>query len=458
MSLTARLRDPAPFTLLIACLGFFVVVLDTTAVNVALEDIRDDLGAGISGLQWVVDAYTVVFAALLLSAGALADRIGATRAFAAGMAVFVLSSAACALAPSLGVLIAMRVLQGAAAAVMLPSSLALASRAYQDPALQRRSISIWTAAGAAAITAGPVIGGLLTEWLGWRAVFFINLPVGIAALLAVRHLAASAPRPAALDLVGQTCAVLTLACLTFGVIEGAHRGFDEPIVAGALALSAVALLLFVRIETTTAEPVLPLKLFAGPTAATALAVCLVLYLAFYGEVFILALFFQEVLGHGPAVAGLLFLPLTALSAASTLVCGRMVGAFGTWVPMALGFELMAIGLMALTAIDASSGTLAISLAIAPLGLGMGFAGPPIPMALMAALPAERAGIASGAFNCVRQTGATLGVAIFGALAAAGSGFVDGMHHTLYVGIFTSAVSLVAVVLFLRGPAPAAAPA
>lgn len=458
MPRSGRLSDPATITMFVACLGFGVVVLDTTVVNVALPDVDSDLDAGVNGLQWVVDAYTLAFAALVLIAGALSDRIGATRAFIGGMAVFVASSAICGLAPNLDLLIVARVVQGLAAAVMLPSSLALVSTAYPEPAAQRRAISIWTASGAAAITAGPVVGGALTDVLGWRAVFVVNVPIGLVALAFARSLIASRPRPASLDLLGQLCAVVSLGGLTFGVIEGGHEGFGQTHVIAALVAFGVTTVLFLWIESHVPDPLVPLHLFSAPPAAAAIGVALLLFLAFYGQVFTLSLFFQDVLRHGPAEAGLLFLPMTVLTTVSTLSAGRMVARFGAWVPMALGIELLATGLLALVAVDGDSATWEISLALAPMGLGMGFAGPPIPMALMAALPAERAGIASGVYNAVRQTGATLGVAIFGALVGARTSFVDGMHEALLLGVGGLAACLVVVVLFIRprAPVPAAA--
>ncbi|HEX4107006.1 MAG TPA: MFS transporter [Solirubrobacteraceae bacterium] len=435
---------------IVASLGFFIVALDTTVVNVALAHINHDFHTGVSGLQWVVDGYTVAFASLLLSAGALSDRVGAHHAFRWGLGGFVLASAACGLAPNIGVLIGARVVQGLAGAVVQPSSLALASTAFSDPSRQRQGISIWTSAGAAAITAGPVLGGLFTDWLGWRSVFYINLPIGIFGVIAATRVFRRAPaRPAHLDLPGQILAAVTLFALTFGVIEGGHDGFGRPYVIAALAVAVIAGVAFVLVELRETEPLLPMRLFHTRAAETAIGVSMVLFLVFYGQVFTLSLFFQNVLGHSPAVTGLLFLPMTLLTTVGTFIASRMVARFGTWVPLVFGLEILAAAFLAFATVDRHTSTLLISLALVPAGLGIAIGGPPLPMAMIATLPAERAGIASGVFNATRQVGATLGVAIFGALVS--SSFTRGMHIALYGSVVVLVLSIVAALRWIRAP-------
>lgn len=214
--------------LVASVLGFFVITVDVSAVNVALPSIGSGLGGGMAGLQWVVDSYTLMFAALMLSAGALSDRIGARRAYGWGLGVFTLASLACGLAPSMGALIAARVVQGAAAAVMMPTSLALIRQAYADTARRARAIALWTTGGAVAMAAGPVLGGLLTSGVGWRAVFLINLPVGLLGVALLLRVAPSPRRPAPFDPAGQITAVLALAALTFVVVTAAGGGVLLP--------------------------------------------------------------------------------------------------------------------------------------------------------------------------------------------------------------------------------------
>ena len=305
------MSPPAPGRVLLAAsLGFFVVILDVTIVNVALPSIGDDLGADLSELQWVVDAYVVAFAALLLSAGAFGDRIGVARCYSAGMVAFTLASIVCGAAPSLEVLLVARFLQGAAAALLLPSSLALVRLAYLDPGARAKAIGIWAAMGGVALAAGPVVGGLLTGAVDWRAIFFLNIPVGIAAVVANARSPRSARIRTPLDLPGQIAAVLAIGALTYGVIEAGHEGIDSPRALAAFVVFALAAEAFLVIERRSSHPAVPLGLFRAPIASAAIVTGLLFNFAFYGQVFVLSLYFQDVLGHGPIASGLMFLPLT----------------------------------------------------------------------------------------------------------------------------------------------------
>ena len=258
----ARLRGAgAGAALAVAALGVFVVTLDALVVNVALPSFGHDLGGSITGLQWVIDGYTLMFAALLLSAGALADRIGARRAFGVGLVTFVAASAACGLAPGIGALVAARLVQGAGAAVMMPATLALIRETYHDGARRARAIALWSLGASAASAAGPVVGGFLTL-LSWRAIFFINLPVGVVALVLFPRVARSPRRAAPFDWVGQATAVLGMGALTYGLIEGGADGFTAPQVVVALAVAVVALAAFLVAEARGTHLMLPLELSA----------------------------------------------------------------------------------------------------------------------------------------------------------------------------------------------------
>src|SRR5436305_492053 len=252
-------HGPGP-ALVVAVLGFFIVTLDALVVNVALPAIGHDLGGGITGLQWVVDGYTLMFAALLLSAGALSDRIGARQAFEIGLPTFVAASVACGLAPEMGILIAARLAQGAGAAVVLPASLALIREAYSNGRQRARALALWSLGGAVASSAGPVVGGFLTL-LSWRMIFFINLPVGLVALYLLTRVRRSPRRPAPFDWVGQTTAIVGMGALTYGLIEGGAEGFGAPSVVAALVLAVVALVAFLLAEQRGAHPMVPLDLF-----------------------------------------------------------------------------------------------------------------------------------------------------------------------------------------------------
>ena len=430
--------------LAVAALGFFVVTLDALVVNVALPSIGRELGGGITGLQWVVAGYTLMFAALLLSAGALADRIGARQSFGAGLAVFVAASAACALAPGLGVLIAARLAQGAGAAAMMPASLALIREAYHDPAERARAIAVWSLGAGVASAAGPVVGGFLTL-LSWRLIFFINLPVGAVALYLLAGVARSPRRAAPFDWAGQVAAVLGMGALTYGLIEGGAAGFAAPRVLAALAAAAAALAAFFVAQVRGAHPMVPLALFRSRPVAISVAVGFAFTVGFYGLVFLLSLHLQELRGLSPLATGLAFLPMTALSAFVTLLAPRAAARFGPCVPIAAGQTLMAVGLLGLCVAAAGAPTVLLSLLTLPVGLGAALAVPTLTALLLGSVPAERAGTASGVLNTSRQLGGALAVAIFGALVAHRETFLAGLRVSLVIAalllLSTAAASL-----------------
>ena len=444
------MSPPAPGRVLLAAsLGFFVVILDVTIVNVALPSIGDDLGADLSELQWVVDAYVVAFAALLLSAGAFGDRIGVARCYSAGMVAFTLASIVCGAAPSLEVLLVARFLQGAAAALLLPSSLALVRLAYLDPGARAKAIGIWAAMGGVALAAGPVVGGLLTGAVDWRAIFFLNIPIGIAAVVVNARSPRSARIRTPLDLPGQIAAVIAIGALTYGVIEAGHEGIDSPRALAAFVVFALAAEAFLVIERRSSHPAVPLGLFRAPIVSAAIVTGLLFNFAFYGQVFVLSLYFQDVLGHGPIASGLMFLPLTGLIAAVNVWSGVLASRHGPRPPLIAGLLLMIVGLLAMLALDDDTPTALILLLLVPLGAGGGLGMPPLTAALLEALPPERAALAGGVFNAARQFGGGLGVALFGGLIA--SGFIDGMRAGLLLAALGLAVSVVLTVRYIRPP-------
>ena len=385
------------WALAVAALGFFVVTLDALVVSVALPEMGRDLGGGMTGLQWVVDGYTLMFAALLLSAGALSDRIGARRAYGVGLAVFVAASVACGLAPTIGVLIGSRLVQGAGAAIMMPTSLALIREAYHNARERARAIAIWSLGAAAASTAGPAIGGLLTL-LSWRAIFFVNLPVGLVALYLLTRVAPSPRRPTPFDWVGQVTAVMGMGALIYGLIEGGAEGFAAPSVLAALAVAVMSLMAFFVAQVRGVHPMVPLGLFRSRPVAVSVAGGFSFTVGFYGLVFLLSLYFQEVRGLSPLATGLAFVPMTALTAFMVLVAPRLAARFGPRIPMAAGQVLMAAGLLGLCGtVTWAPIWLLIALTIL-MGFGSALAVPTLTTLLMGSVPAERAGTASGVLN------------------------------------------------------------
>ena len=409
-----------------------MISLDATAVNVALTPIGRSLHGTTAGLQWVVDGYTVPFAALLISAGAVSDWLGARRVYGCGLVVFAAASAWCGLAPALPVLVAARVVQGCAAAVMLPSSLALVRQAFADPAARTRAVAGWSAGGAAAIAAGPVLGGILTSAGGWRSVFFVNLPVGAAVLALLALRAPRSPRRAApLDPLGQVTAVLGLAALTFGVISGGAHGFGTPPVLAALAVAAAAGGGFVFVESRVARPMVPLALFRSRAVVACVVTGFSINAAFYGVAFVLSLYFQRVLGESPVSAGLMFLPMTGLLTVANLASARVAARRGHHVPVRAGLCVGTLGMLLLAFLPAVlPGRLALEIALVPAGTGLGFALPSLTFLLLDSLPATQAGLAGGLFNAGRQTGGALAVATFGTLVA--GSFTAGMRVSMLV--------------------------
>jgi len=451
-SQNGRQRSAAPKLILLATfLGIFLLNLGAMAMTVALPGIGRALGGSTAGLQWIVDAYTLMFAALLLSAGTLSDRIGASRVFGAGVAVFTVASAACALAPGLGELIVARLIQGAAAAIMLPSSLAIVRQAFPDTAERARAIALWTVGGAVAVAAGPVVGGVLSSTLGWRAIFVVNVPVGIAILAVLTRVRRSPGRTTPLDPYGQLTAMVALAALTFGVIDGGENGFGEPAVLGCLGLAAVATAAFVMIEARTAAPMVPLDLFRSRTVTVSVVIGFAVNAAFYGSVFVLSLFFQDVLNLSAMAAGLMFLPMMAVIAAANLASARAAARFGPRMPIAVGQAIFALAMVGLLWMDEGTSRPVIAAMLIPAGLGLGFVVPSLTAVMLNDIAADRAGMAAGILNSFRQTGGALAVAVFGALVADRGEFIAGLRVALCV----AAVLLVATTtaaLMLRAAA------
>jgi DHA2 family methylenomycin A resistance protein-like MFS transporter len=418
--IAARTGAPSFALIVLAtCMAFVVGQLDVTIVNVALPAMARDLGADVAGLQWVVDAYAVAFAAFMLSAGALGDRFGARRAFQWGMAIFALASMGCAAAPTAGALDAARVVQGFGAAVMLPNSLALLNHALAHDARARaRGIGYWTAAGSISIALGPVLGGLLVASVGWPAIFWVNVPLCVAGFWLSRHLnetpTAHARPP--LDVAGQMLATLLLAALIATLIESRARGLTDPlVVAGGVATIALGAALAV-VERRAAAPVIATDLFALRDFRGAVFFGTVVNGTYYGAIFVIALFLQTARHYTPMQAGLAFLPLTAGFFLSNVLSGRVIAHFGTRKPMIVGalVDLVGFGVLGLAPTTQSLPLMLVGFLLIPTGMGL--AVPAMTTTVLSAVDKGRSSLAAAILNTARQSAGAIGVAVFGALA------------------------------------------
>jgi DHA2 family methylenomycin A resistance protein-like MFS transporter len=437
---------PARLTLAAALLGFFMISLDATVVNVALPAIGRSLHGATDGLQWVVDGYTVPFAALLISAGAVSDRAGARRVFGWGVAVFTAASAGCGLGPALWVLVACRIVGGCAAANMLPASLSLLRQAFGEPTARARAVAIWNVGGAVAIAAGPVAGGLLISAAGWRAIFFVNLPAGAVALALLARAPRSPRLPAPLDMPGQITVVLGLAALTFGVISIGSGGVASTAPLAALSVAVLACVAFVVVESKARLPMVPLALVRSRVMAACLLIGFSCNVAFYGTAFVLSLYFQRVLGEPAVTAGLMFLPMTGLLTLTILTAARVAARVGHHLPVRLGLSASTLGMLLLVFVRGRTG---MEIALVPAGTGLGFALPSLTFLLLESLPAAQAGLAGGLFSAARQTGGALAVAVFGVLIT--GSFSSGMTQALVISaVLLAASTVTAVAVFREG--------
>lgn len=429
-----RSRLASSLTLAAMSLGYGVVQLDVTIVNTALHRIGTSLGGGVAELQWVVSAYTITFAAFILTAGALGDRIGAKRIFMAGFAIFTVASAACALAPSATVLIVARCVQGLAAAILVPNSLALLSHTYADDKGRGRAVAIWAAGASLALTAGPFVGGALITLVGWRSIFLVNLPIGLAGLWLTWRFADETPRSPGreIDLPGQIAAIAALGSLAGAIIEGGSLGWENPFVIAGFAASALFALLFVWREVSAAQPMLPLALFKRRMFALASLVGLLVNVALYGLIFVLSLYFQQLNGLSAFETGLAFVPMMGAVLPVNLIAPRIAERIGAPATIAAGAVLSAAGCLAALGIEADTSYWAICGQLIAMSSGLGLLVPPLTSTLLGSVEKSRSGIAAGVLNSTRQTGSVLGVALFGSLVSQSGTFMAGFHASLMI--------------------------
>jgi DHA2 family methylenomycin A resistance protein-like MFS transporter len=443
---TRRTAKPAARTqalvLVTMCLGVLVAQLDSSVVNLAVKRIGGEFHAGISALQWVLDVYNLAYACLLITAGTLGDRYGRRRLFTAGMALFTLGTAVCGLAPGIGILILGRVIAGIGAASVLPSSLALLAAAYPVESERAHEVGVWASCNGLALAIGPTIGGLLVDSAGWRSIFLLILPLCAAALLLTRRVPESAsPEGRRLDPLGQALAVIGLGALAFAIIDGTRLGWGSPAVTGAALLAAAALLAFLFLQRRGDGVLVPLALFRRSAFSAALAIAGLMTFGMYGMLFLLPVYLQGARGLSVFEAGIALLPASLTFVLVSNASGRLARRFGARVMMSAGMAAMGLGLLLLATLGAGTSLARMVAALFVIGVGLGLNTGPVMTVAIGSVPAQRSGTASGLVNTARMLGATLGVAVLGAVFAAAAGqaaagapaIAAGMSHAFVVG-------------------------
>ncbi len=445
--------------------GLFMIMLDNTVVNVALPSIERDLHITISELEWVVTAYALTFAALLITGGKLADLYGRRRIFIVGLVVFTLSSLACGLAPSAGFLIGARAVQGTGAALMNPATLSIITATF-PPKERGQAIGIWAGVSALALAIGPLCGGLIVDNINWNWIFFVNVPVGAAGIVVSRLVipeSRDTSHEQSIDLPGLATSGLGLFALSYALIEGNRHGWTSPEIVGLFAAAVVLLVGFVLLEHHQRLPMLDLSLFRIGAFAGANVVAMLVSLGMFGVFFFVSLYVQNILGYSPTKAGAIFLPMTVLIIVVAPIAGRMSDRIGSRWLMAVGMAIVGTSLLLYQRVGVHSDFWTLLPAMLLGGVGMAMTMSPMTSAAMGAVPVDKAGVGSGVLNSFRQVGGSLGIALIGAIVAsylhhpAGSAagaqdYVNGLHAALLVSAgITFAASIVAVVTIRTRP-------
>jgi EmrB/QacA subfamily drug resistance transporter len=447
------------WTLAAVAFGLFMIMLDNTVVNVALPTMEKDLHVSISSLEWIVTAYALTFAALMITGGKLADMYGRRRIFVVGLAIFTLSSLACGLAPNAGFLIGARAVQGSGAALMNPATLSIITATF-PPKQRGQAIGIWAGVSALALAIGPLVGGLITENLNWNWIFFVNVPVGalgvVASQIFIRE-SRDMSHEQRLDLPGLVTSGTGLLALSYALIEGNDRGWTSGEILGFFAAAAVLLVGFVLLEHRQRLPMLDLSLFRIGAFAGANVVAMMVSLAMFGVFFFVSLYIQNILGYSATQAGAMFLPMTVLIILVAPIAGRLSDRVGSRWLMGFGMTLLGVSLLLYQRVGLHSDFWTLLPAMLVGGVGMATTMSPMTSAAMGAVPVDKAGVGSGVLNSFRQVGGALGIALIGAIVssylhhparslAGAQDYVNGLHSALALSAAISfAAAIVAVV-------------
>ncbi|WP_321374912.1 MFS transporter [Pseudomonas extremaustralis] len=439
--------------LIAACLGFLVVQLDVSVVNVGLGALKEAFNTDLTGLQWVVNSYALPFSALLILGGAWGDKWGAKTVFAVGFAIFTLASIGCGLANSTTQLIAMRVIQGIGAALLIPTSLTLIRVSFQDPDKRRSAVALWGACGGIALAAGPVIGGLMIEYFGWRSVFLLNIPIGLLAIALILRYAPASPRvDKHIDIPGQISIAICVAALTYGLTESSAQGWVAATFS-ALAVALICAVAFILIERRVAHPMLPPHLARNAVLGSMALAGAAINLTFYGTVFVFSIYFQTFLHYDAFTTGLSFIPLTAVLTLSTLLSSRFAKRFSAPRIITTGFSVQIIGFLALSQTSAHGSPWLLNGALMLVGIGSAMSVPSITNAMLSSVSQHDAGIASGLMASARQLGGVIGVAVSGAMIASAdaTAFAQGMSNAMLLSALALLICIGVVVYVSRRP-------
>ncbi|MNG66955.1 Multidrug resistance protein stp [compost metagenome] len=436
--------------LLTVCIGFFMVSLDATVVNVALSSLGSSLHVGLSGLQWTVDSYTLAFAALLLSAGALGDIFGPKRVFNIGLIVFSLASALCGMSTSLEALLASRVLQGVGAALLVATSLSLLQKIFSEPADRARAFGVWGGVGGVAVATGPVLGGVLISTFGWPSIFMVNVPFGILGLiLSARYLPKMSGEARRINFAAQVLSALALGSLAFLFISAGENGWSSHDVKIATSAFVITTSLFLLTERFSTNPMLPRGIFRSRIFSAATIVGMIINFGFYGQLFLLSLYFQQICKYSTMGTGLALLPQAIICSLTAFYCGRVTARTGPSFPMKVGLLAGAVGFLGLIFVNGNSSYIAVLIPMLAVGFGMSFTAPATVAAGMSAAPTGKGGIISGVINAARQSGSVMGIAVLGGLIGLSSNFEYGMHLAFAVAFILFSVALTITVFLVR---------
>lgn len=406
--------------LMTCCLSVFLSGLDVTVANVALPSIQRDLQAPVSGLQWTIDAYALVIACLLMLSGSLADRFGRRRVFQTGLAIFSLGSLLCGVAPSLTALVAARMFQAVGASMLGPVPMSIIASTFTEPAARARAVGAWGAVGGLSMAGGPVLGGLLADSLGWRAIFWLNVPVGVLAIYLTHRFVpeSRATRGKPFDPLGQLLVVTLLGPITAAVIEAPRHGWHSPVIIGLLTLAALSAPALVLVERRRPDPLIDVRFFRDPVFSCGMLVGLVALMTVGGFLFLNTLYLQNIRGYSPLRAGVLTIPMAAALAVCAPIAGRVVAARGPRPALVVAGLLLTTGTSLLITTNQDTGTGHLVLAYLIFGAGSGLVNTPITHTALSGLPRDQAGVAGAIASTCRATGGAIGVAVCGSIIAA----------------------------------------